>query len=453
MVVRLHKLTKKGRLIDNSERFVVYDLANDTVMWFADDDFLVSRVVKYGTFYLHIEKNKCSRLNGETGKRLWTAPFFVYHVDPVRKIALGYKIDKSRSTTILQGLNLVDGKVLWERSLSKRYGWNEAVSLDTSSVLVVSEGLHLVRLNDGSGWDYSAVTGELNTAEGVASISALTALTIAAALNGSFISMPTPPSQVVYDVVSNVCQDSAGFYFAAKNQISCVDLNGQLKWCTDLPDNVTSKSFLIKNGNTLYLINTGYAYRNQKQIPYGNPFISAYDALTGRKAFFKSIHDSSSPINNYKFQDDTLYLLFDDRIVGIRLANGSLVYDKTVECPDEKMMAFAGSKICVKTDKSYPCLALRDLSQHCILMDNNDVWVLNNNMDLVQKIKKDDYYIHYLDENEYSYFAHGNKTIVVNAENEIMATLDIFENLYKRGSKLFAVLKKSVIVVSLNDIP
>ncbi|MBL0341265.1 MAG: hypothetical protein IPP71_10210 [Bacteroidetes bacterium] len=129
------------------------------------------------------------------------------------------------------------------------------------------------------------------------------------------------------------------------------------------------------------------------------------------------------------------------------------MHDKTVECPDEKMMAFAGSKICVKTDKSYPCLALRDLSQHCILMDNNDVWVLTNNMDLVQKIKKEDYYIHYLDENDYSFFAHGNKTIVVNAENEIMATLDIFENLYKRGSKLFAVLKKSVIVVSLNDIP
>ncbi|MBL0341266.1 MAG: PQQ-binding-like beta-propeller repeat protein [Bacteroidetes bacterium] len=246
MVVRLHKLTKKGRLVDNSERFVVYDLANDTVKWFADDNFLISRVVKYGTYYLHIEKNKCSRLNGETGKRLWTAPFFVYHVDPVREIALGYKIDKSRSTTILQGLNLVDGKVLWERNLSKRYGWNEVVSLDTSSVLVVSEGLHLVRLNDGSGWDYSAVTGELNTAEEVASFSALAALTVAAALNGSFVSMPAPHSQVVYDVVSNVCQDSAGYYFAAKNQISCMDLNGQLKWCTELPDNVTSKSFLIK---------------------------------------------------------------------------------------------------------------------------------------------------------------------------------------------------------------
>jgi hypothetical protein len=59
----------------------------------------------------------------------------------------------------LEGINLKTGEVLGKRELSREYAWNN-VSLNDTTLLAVAAGLHTIHLKNGSGWDYSAVTGD-----------------------------------------------------------------------------------------------------------------------------------------------------------------------------------------------------------------------------------------------------------------------------------------------------
>src|SRR5690606_1196566 len=74
---------------------------------------------------------------------------------------IGSKIQASKSKeNMLEGIDLITGKPIWQREISREYSWNDVFYLNDSILLIAAAGLHTLNIFDGTGWDYNTITGK-----------------------------------------------------------------------------------------------------------------------------------------------------------------------------------------------------------------------------------------------------------------------------------------------------
>ena len=452
ITIQLRGLSKNGKWLDNRGRVVRYDTEAKKVLWSKKISYQAENLEQTGGVTLHSTGRKSYSLDNSTGQELWEVKNSLLFADAVDKIGIGYKIQplKAKENT-LEGIDLTNGRPIWQREINREYSWNEVFYLNDSTLLIGASGLHAVNIFDGTGWDYNTVTGKKDyTAAAVG-----TGLGIAAGLLTGTYAVSTGHN-LVRDVVSNILLDSANIYFASRKDLVRLNREGEVLWQKSLPDDITSKSTIFRSGDDLVMVNRGYAFMGYRQLDFGTPFIAAFDVHTGDQKYLKSLESGKKDmINAVHLKDGELLLLFNDRVSKFSVEDGELIKDKkfNTEAYGE-LNYFVGEQVFVERDNLFHSLPNSDTSKHYLYTGTGRILILNSDLELVDEIKAEaeDVYINYVNRDDKRFLAKENKTIVIDPNGKKIAEFSASRNSIFLNGKLFDAQENSFLEIDLENI-
>ncbi|MCD4695222.1 MAG: hypothetical protein K8S16_03190 [Bacteroidales bacterium] len=451
LTIQLRGLSKNGKWLNNKGKIVLYDLAGQKVKWTKKMFYQTSSLQQFGKTMIHSVANKSYCLNIKNGENLWDVKNNIYFVDPIDNIGIGYKFKNSSGyTNTLEGINLSNGSVIWQRELNREYSWNDVFYLNDSIFMVVAAGLHAINIKDGTGWDYNTITGEKDY---TGSIVANGVGAVLGVLTGTFV-MSTG-HDLVRGVVSNVIVDSSDLYFASKEKISRIDkTNGNVIWSYPLPDDLTGKSAIFIKDDLVYMVNEGYAFMGTRQLEFGTPFIAAFNQQTGKQIFFSIIKTKKNPILGFQIHGDTILLIFKERVTEYSMANGIKLFEIFFDTETYgELNQFVGNHVYVMTnDTLFKNLPLSDTTKSFILTNSGKTLVLDENLNITDKIDFEELFIYYLRTKDYKFIAKNNQTIILNSENKKIAEISATSNATLIGTKLYDIQEQSFIEIDLTEL-
>jgi outer membrane protein assembly factor BamB len=422
---------------DRKGSVMVFDPQDGSVKWNKKISYNQGKVIQAGDVIIHNYKNLSYRLDYGTGKQMWTGESIISIIDTIAGVGLGYMIDsKSGIPYILQLYDLSDGHIIWFRGIKRDFGWNDWFHLNDSVVMIVSSGLHTVNMKTGKGWDYDAVTGKLIYTKAI--LTDIAGTVLMAATGTGFL---YAGHDVISDLVSNTIIDHTGIFFASKENIARLKEDGQVLWNTPLQKEMTSKSLIFKNDSQVYLVNQGFAFRDERLVYFGTPFFASYDINTGKQVFMVSIGDKKDPVYDYKAEKDTILFLYKDRIEKRSMNDGALFCDRRFE-PDSisSMTRFAGENDYVKTDSLFRCMTLSDRTKYHILTGSGKILVTNKKLEVQEIIKPDHVFFKYLSAGNHIFLSDGRKTILTDGENRAVAVIDMSGKSRLSGTRLYDII-------------
>jgi hypothetical protein len=272
---------------------------------------------------------------------------------------------------------------IWQREISRDYSWNDILYLNDSTLLIAASGLHSLNIFDGKGWDYHTVTGKKDyTASAVG-----TGLGIAAGLLTGTYGITTG-HDLVSDVVSNVVVDGMNIYFASKEHLVNINMDGEILWQSALPGDITSKSWLRKIDDKLLLVNSGYAFMGYRQLDFGTPFIASFDLANGDQNYLVNVtNEKKKFISDVEQKDDTLLLIFGDQVSQYSIISGQLIKDRQFKIEEYgELNCFIDDQIFVQRENSFISLSHLDSSKLCLYTKNGKVLILNSDFSLEEEI-------------------------------------------------------------------
>ncbi len=449
LTLQLRKLRKVEKVFAPQGQIVVFNLQSNTVNWAKKINYSIGSVKQYGNLITLSRENKMHYLNNETGMELWSDKNDVYYVDKENNTGVQYiKNDKSK----IQGINLKNGNSIWQRDLSREYGWNKIISMNDSTLLIAAAGLHSLNIKNGIGWDYNTVTGKKDYKETIAKNVVGVALGV---LTGTAV-LSSGPS-LVRDLASNVLIDSNFVYFASKEKLSKINIiTGEINWTYPLDTNTTSKSSIFIKDSLIFMINQGYANFGKRKIDFGNPFILTLNAETGKQEYAKTIGAKDDFILDFKLVDDKLLLVFKDRIIRLSLLNTNEFEEKTVNTNDfGELKYFAGSRTIFSREGSILSNLIKsDPSKYFVQTDKGLTLELGDDFEVSNQYNNSDLYFYYNDFKEYKIFIKGDRdqTIISDKDNRIISEIDVQNLIFIYGDKLYSTDGKSLCIIGVNDL-
>ena len=143
-------VSKNEKWLDNKGEIIVYDLLNKNIKWSKTALYQISSFEQYDNHMIQTDQNKSFYLDYNTGEKLWKVKNQIYLANPIHNIALGYKYSNmSGLTNLLEGINLADGSVIWEREIDRDYGWQYLYYFNDSTLLLAANGLHTINIKNG----------------------------------------------------------------------------------------------------------------------------------------------------------------------------------------------------------------------------------------------------------------------------------------------------------------
>jgi outer membrane protein assembly factor BamB len=427
----------------------LYDLTNNKIKWTKKIFYQQGSIEQFDNIIIQTNANKSYCLNIENGENQWEVKNTIYYVEPFQKIGIGYKFKTSTGyTNTLEGIDLNNGNTIWKRELNREYSWNNIFHLNDSVIVVAAAGLHSINLKNGTGWDYNTITGKKDYTETALANAAGVALGV---LTGAFV-MSTGHN-LVRDVVSNILIDSSTIYFASKEKISRLDYNGQIKWSSPLPEDLTSSSSIFTKDSLLYMINKGFAFMGYRQLDFGKPFFAGFNRNTGKQLFLSTIGEKKDQITGFKIYHDTVLLVFKDRVSKYSLSDGSFISEKTFDIQTlGELRYFIGGQVYLKTDSIYNNLIFIDSTSHYLFTKTGKILVINDNLDVLNQIDYNQIYLYYLKTKDYKFLAKDNETTVINKGNKKAADFKASNKAILIGSTLYDMQEKSFIEIDLNEL-
>jgi len=244
-----------------------------------------------------------------TGQQLWTAKDGTILLDDKNDVAM------FRSGSVA---DLNTGNIKWQGHLQLNYPYSSITYVSNDAVIIELHGLYYINLATGRQWDMPGRTLD-ETYYYDRNAQGLQAATVEVPVYCKQRQLPTEGS------FGQLLVADGRIYFSSADDIMCLDSNGNRIWHKPLPDNASSYSMLALCGRNLLLVNTGYI-RSQAgtEIPFGFPYVIAFDKLRGFKYFIDypatKMFIGSTVINN-----DTLLLCCDDYLHSYNLKNGTVI--------------------------------------------------------------------------------------------------------------------------------
>jgi len=448
LTLQLRKLRKTAKVYAPQGQVVVFNLHSNTVNWSKKINYTTGTIEQYGNLITFSRENKIDYLNNDTGMELWSDKNDIYYVDKDNNIGVQYiKNDKSK----IQGINLNNGNSLWQRDITRAYGWNKLIKMNDSILLIAAGGLHSLNIKNGTGWDYNTVTGKKDYTETIAKNVVGVALGV---LTGTAVI--SAGANLVRDVASNVLIEGNYVYFASKEKVSKINKsNGDISWTYPLDEKTTSKSLLFKKDSLVFMINQGYANFGNKKINFGDPFILALNTETGNQEFSRTVGTKDDFILDYKTGDDKLVLVLKDRILSLSLLNNTEIKEQTCNTSDfGELKFFAGSKIYKRDTSNLSNLVTSDSTKYFVQTNKGLTLALDNDFKVSNQYNNNDLYYYYNATTDYNFFLKGDRdqTIICDKNNSIIAELKGTNFMFSFGDKLYCIDGKSLSIIDINDI-
>jgi hypothetical protein len=242
-------------------------------------------------------------------------------------------------------------------------------------------------------------------------------------------------------------------YFASKEKISHLDLNGNILWSTPLPEYMTSSSNIILIDSTLFMINSGSIHLNYKISKQVKPFLAAFDAKIGKMKFLSTVDDKSGEIIMSKIRKNEILFLYKDKIARCSINDGLLASEKFFETRKYgELLGFTSNKVFTKIDSTYKSLVQSDTVNHYVFTKKNKILKINNDLTVLNEYDSNQVYRYYLHFNKLRFLEKDSTTIVIDKNDIIVAKIDIPGIATKIGTKLYFVHERSLIEVDIKEI-
>ncbi|WP_462280585.1 hypothetical protein [Salinivirga cyanobacteriivorans] len=239
------------------------------------------------------EKWLAYHVNTYTGKRDWYTDMNLFYWNDSLGVAYGAPFNRNRAkkTDGFRGVNIENGKTLWERPIDMFSTLDERLYLNDTSHLYSAKGLFNINPRDGKGWKYPIKTYkeiEVNQNNG-----AIVAAAASLVIGGLFGYMVLPaysiPSKYITNVKSNILNVDNTIYFAGATKIGAISYKGKVLWETKLPVRKMAASVLLNYMDKILLVNKGIALYHGKPKLEGKPFIAVLDKNSGELQGFKDL--------------------------------------------------------------------------------------------------------------------------------------------------------------------
>jgi outer membrane protein assembly factor BamB len=450
LLLELRELDKKGLSFKNEGTLNMIDLKTKDVKWTQKVNYNSSDVKQFGNYYFLTDKKKNLRLDPETGNALWESRCEFYFIDPALNIGIGYPVQSMSNK--LSAIDLSNGSVLWNKEIDRTFGWNDAYMLNDSMLLISVNGIHGIDLASGSGWAYKAKTSkkEIGKMVGINILGIIFGI-----LTNTYFYQSRPDA--VSDMISNLLIDPDGnILLASRDRISRIDHSGNILWTTPLPEKITSKSSLFLIDSVVYMINRGYAQYNGGFSMIGDPYLAAFDLVSGNQLYLTIIPEKKEFIRNYQVIDDMLFIVFEDKITSYLLSNGTFIKEKTVELQkDEDLDAFVEAEgIYLKRSNAVFTGLSSDFSNYNpIKTSEGRIFILNDSLDTFITFGKEDLFYKMIDNPQYTFVSNNDSDfIVLDGSDNLLATFKAFPEMFLRDGKLYSFDNDSFWEINLNQL-
>ena len=455
--VQLRDCNSGGKKYCTSGNILQYDLMNKRILWSKKIDYQTDELLKFGNLLIYNDSNDSYGIDAKTGIILGKMTHPILYANPEKNICMAYKrLNSNEFTNILVGYSL-NNKQLWSRNINREYGWNDLFYLNDSTLLVVAAGLHTININTGEGWDYNTITGEKiysSDSDGAMMMGMMFglvgALLYSAVANNDAV---RTEENVIRDINSNTLIDNEFIYFASQEQMAKIDKQtGKIAWQNRFNRKWTSKSSIFMDDSVVYMINHGYAFRNNNHITHGRTFIAAFDKQSGKQIYNTLLKYGT--IIDFKQIGKELYVLFQTRIVKYNLETGS--YSSIKIYPNESLKVlknFIDEKTFFILHNGNIVNPMQTDSTHLHIYSNQrKIFSIDNSLHIINKIDYKDDAVCFLVYDNYEFVANREKTFIINKEGQIIAELNVSSNAFIVGDYLYDKKDRSFYAVDLKEV-
>lgn len=446
--VQLRGVSRNGKWLDNTGDLIIYDLKSNRVKWTKSINYQSGGILQFHNCIIQHIPGKSFCLSIDNGEKLWKVKNSIYYVDKINRVGLGYSFSNfsGEFSNTLCGINLLNGEEIWNREISKDFGWNDIFHVNDSTLIISASGLHLVNIKNGKGWDYNSITGQNDYTGTIAANAAGIALGI---LTGTFIT--TTGHNTVRDLVSNIEADSLHYYFASKEKLASINLNGTINWEVNLPTDTMSKSMIMLQDSLLFLINKGFAFMGERQLNFGTPFFAAYSIKTGKLIYRVALNKKES-ITGIQLHKQNIDLVVKNKISRYAISNGLAISAKEFDI--EKfggLRYFVGSQVYIQlADSSFCSISKSDTTASFIYTDKGSILKLDSEFNIKNEMNSGDFFVYFLKKDGYRFITKNGTTLILDKSYKSIAQLNCTSNSTLIGNKLYDVQEKSFTEIDLN---
>lgn len=374
--------TRNGRYLSDERHIHLFDLSNGREMWNRATNRFREKINYCTKGLLVTSHGKTSLLDLQTGKTRWTKKFFTKHIFTRKGLILGYKSAvRKKVANTLKGIDLASGELLWETTLKYRDYWDEVFLMNDTTLLISSEGLHVIHTGNGSGWDYKAKTVTKDYKRAIAT----TALGVATAVFFGFGIINTQPTETV-SLRSNVMVEDSAVYMASHETIARLDLQGHVQWETKLPDD-GSFSYIYQKNDSLLMLNFGFGHRNGKKADVGCPYIACFHKSDGNLIFHTKLANDGFPIKDFILTYDGMYILVDDGICHLRTGQSTFSFMPWNTEAHNKLSKFIYNALIYEPDsRSYREVDCSKEGSRIVYNEKGDIFEVNELFEIIRKL-------------------------------------------------------------------
>lgn len=371
-------------------------------------------------------------------------PFRLAYALPSANLGLTYKEAES---SVLSCVDLSDGAVKWTGQIPAAENWVDVKLSADSVLLLAAAGLHAIQPGAGLLWSHPLATSTRVTK----------ALTYSLANNNpsirgiSTVVKTSGDEYSVTELSSNILIDNGVAYFAGKEKMVAVAMDGKLLWELDLKEFPVSKMLLYKKGGALTLVNFGLANYQGHYVIYGSPFVLAIDPDKGS---VKSRSSLSGIENLVDFAITPKSLVFAGKTAVLEVKEGGEA--ETILSVDAgKYGNFAefidGSRYYVEKEGFYVSLNFINDNVLYFKADNNKIYALDKGAIAYEYHFSDIYRLEKKFDNKLL-IAGENKTLLVSTNFDLLAAFTTGNKPLVRGSRIFFVGDQQVYSVDMNTL-
>jgi outer membrane protein assembly factor BamB len=466
LTTQLRGYKRGGERLKTAGNILQYDLKKKEVLWSKPIDYELCEFLKFGKLMILNDYNDSYGIDAHTGTNLWKVLNYIYYADPENNIGIAYLFLNGEYLNQLMGIDLLKGKQIWKRSIDRKYGWNDFFFLDDSTLMVVASGLHAINIHTGKGWDYNAIVGEVDNSGAITGafvgglIGGLIGGIIVGLIDGSLYYVPTVNTtmntelNIIRDVVSNTFISGDFIYFASKEKFVKIDKEtGNIIWESKLQQDWSSKSSIFMKDYDVYMVNYGYAFKGNRQIHYGKPFLAAFDMLTGKQKYISLTANSKDIIVDYKQIGNEIYLLFRHKIAKYDLITGTKLSEKILSNETfGELQYFTDNQLFVLVNNVFLNLAQYEQKNLHIKSDQRIILSVDEELNVTSTIgynKTGKTILYYAD---FQFIVNNNKTFIINKDGKIIAELNVSSKAFIIDDVLYDKRDHSFVAVDLKNI-
>lgn len=346
LLFQLRGTNNNGTYWNSTGSMVQYDVPHQKSLWSRNINYSNSYLFQIQSLLLLNKANSSECLDPQTGHVLWEKKAQIVLTDSASQIGVGIRENTEfANTTCVYGIDLRSGKELWKRYVPFEQGKKPIVSIDDSTIMLISSGLHELNIKTGEGWSYGHSWSTPSEATQPSHLRDLKRF----------------PSQTFYvsttavqnwGLRSNLMQDSLGFFFVHKATVVRLSNKGELLWSNQLNELEASKTEIWLDSTYLYVLNNGIRYLNYYQVAGGKPFFAKFKRSDGEMMFNIRLPRNRGPLIDYWLTDSIMYALFSDRVQAYSYKTGIFINELVFKNKEkDKLRYFVSKSLWTKDDR------------------------------------------------------------------------------------------------------